>query len=90
MFLHLSVILFRGVYTPLDRHPQADTPPGHPQADTPFPQADIPQADILQADIPPRQIGTEADGTHPTGMHSSCKVSKEQSHAFVVVGENYY
>ena len=57
MFLHLSVILFRGVYTPLDRHPQADTPPGHPQADTPFPQADIPQADILQADIPP--------GRHP-------------------------
>ena len=59
MFLQVSVCP-RGVYTLLDRHPQADTfqayiPMGTPPA---------------LADTPPREMATAADGTQPNGMHS--------------------
>ena len=67
MFLHLSVILFRGGCLPqymLGYTPQADTP----WADT-TPDRHPP----LGRHIPlgrPLPAETAADGTHPTGMHS--------------------
>ena len=69
MFLHLSVILFKGEghladtppgQRPPDRHPQQTLPLGrHPPADTP-----------QQTPLSPQQTTTAADGTHHTGMHS--------------------
>ena len=76
MFLHLSVILFRGVWqTP----PQADTQPWadtHPRQTPPW--ADTPPGQTPPwADTPPgrhpQETATAAEGTHPTGMQSCLK-----------------
>ena len=80
MFLHVSVILFRGVWTrhpPGSRHPppRADIPlgadgppgPGIPQEQTPPLAADPPGADPPNA-VHAGRYGQQAAGMHPTGM----------------------
>ena len=80
MFLHLSVILFRGEVcisacwdtTPPEQAPlRKQTPQKQtPQGRRPPQEADLPEADPPREQAPPETAADAADGTHPIGMHS--------------------